>query len=441
MIDEEDDFEIFSRDDGIGIDDEASNTSTHSNNSSFSSSNRSNPATPKAKGKGKKGKGKRKAPAPDDDKEKGEGSASKKKNYQHSWEEKPAFAGWLAAVPNDPTRAACKACNSTFGCGLSEVEKHAGGLKHKANVKAIKGVPSIASQFSAQAQTASAKHKADVKSAEIHLAAFFAEHNVAISVVDHLVPVMQKAFKDSKIAKDITLGRTKCTEMIKNVVAKVETDDLVANLKEAPCYSVMIDGSTDRTSKKTMCVLVRYCSVRDGAVTQLLELVALDARDCSAQAQCNSLSKCLQIIGFGCDNENTMTGEHNSVWSRIREVAPHAVLMGCNCHSAASTAGVACAKIPPHLDEIITRVYNYIKGSGKRQANLEEFQEFFRTEKHKLLRLVKTRWLCRLALESFDEANFPPQKKKPATDILREMKNPYNEAYFLFLEYALTFFN
>lgn len=68
------------------------------------------------------------------------------------------------------------------------------------------------------------------------------------------------------------------------------------------------------------------------------------------------------IIGIGCDNENTMTGEHNSVWSRLRDEVPHAMLMGCTCHSAATTASVACSKLPPHVDDLVTRITNYVSG-------------------------------------------------------------------------------
>lgn len=91
--------------------------------------------------------------------------------------------------------------------------------------------------------------------------------------------------------------------------------------------------------------------------------------------------------------------------------------------------------------------------SAKRQAQLEEFQEFFKEEKHKILKLSKTRWLCRqhcvarileqwdvllqfFTVASFEEANYPPSRKRVATEKLKEMKNPYNKAYYLFLEYA-----
>ncbi|KAK3914483.1 SCAN domain-containing protein 3 [Frankliniella fusca] len=361
-MESEDEFEIF-----LNPDDGPS-----SNNSSFSS----NTATPTRK----VNKNKRTSKSQNDS----NSGPPKKKVFQHKWTELEAFTGWLAPVKGKPHRAACTACPAEFDLGKSEAEKHAAGAKHQIKVKSIQNTPTITQKFAAQAQSVSSKHKEAVKSAGIRLSAFFAEHNVAVSVVEHLTPVIQKAFKDSPTAQDVTLGRTKCTKMMKNVVGKVETDDVVANVIAVPCYSVMIDGSTDHTSKKFMCVLVKYCSVHEGAVTRLLELVCLDARDCSAQAQFDALSKCLydkgismyKIIGFGSDNENTMTGEHNSVWSRIRDVASHAVLVGCNCHSAASSAGVACCKLPPHLDDIISKIYNYIKGSGKRQTNLEEFQEF-----------------------------------------------------------------
>ncbi|XP_034248085.1 uncharacterized protein LOC117649413 [Thrips palmi] len=232
-------------------------------------------------------------------------------------------------------------------------------------------------------------------------------------------------------------------------------------------FSVLMDGSTDHTAHKSMCVMVKYFSPRiKKSIIALLELVPLDARDCSAAKQYEALMKCFEdkgipkrnIVGLGVDNENTMTGEHNSVWSRLRADVPHAMLMGCNCHSAASSAQVACGKMPPHLDELISRVTNYIGGSAKRQAGLEEFQEYFNAEKHKLLKLCTTRWLCRhqcvvrmleqwdvlihfFTAASFDEASLPQNRKRPATEIMNDLKNPFNRAYFLFIEYSLNFFN
>ena len=47
----------------------------------------------------------------------------------------------------------------------------------------------------------------DIKAAEIKLSGYFAEHNLSFNAVDHLPGVLKSAFRDSEIAKSITLGR------------------------------------------------------------------------------------------------------------------------------------------------------------------------------------------------------------------------------------------
>jgi len=91
---------------------------------------------------------------------------------------------------------------------------------------------------------------------EVQLSAFFAEHNVTYLPAGHLVNVIKKGAKDSKIAKDITLGRKKCSAIVRNVIAKTETEELVTILKKTS-FSVMIDESTDVANKKIVCILTR----------------------------------------------------------------------------------------------------------------------------------------------------------------------------------------
>lgn len=103
-------------------------------------------------------------------------------------------------------------------------------------------------------------------------------------------------------------------------------------------------------------------------------------------------------------------------------------------------------------------IISFVLGSAKRQAGLEEFQEYFNAEKHKILKLCTTRWLCRhqcvarmleqwdvlihfFTTASFDEASLPQNRKRPATEIMNDLKNPFNRAYFLFMDYTLNFFN
>lgn len=50
--------------------------------------------------------------------------------------------------------------------------------------------------------------------------------------MDNLIPILKECFIDSKIASDMTLGRTKTTNIITHVIAKNETQNLVLQLQK-----------------------------------------------------------------------------------------------------------------------------------------------------------------------------------------------------------------
>lgn len=159
-----------------------------------------------------------------------------------------------------------------------------------------------------------------VKHAEIKLTTFFAEHNVALYTADHLIPLLKSVFKDSAIAHDISLGRSKCTSIIKNVIAKHEIEKLVEYLRKHR-FSILIDESTDISDTKIMCILVQFWSQKEKNVkTQLLELVSLDATNCSANNLFEKFKDALNskdipitnVVGMASDNASVMTGCNNS---------------------------------------------------------------------------------------------------------------------------------
>lgn len=160
-------------------------------------------------------------------------------------------------------------------------------------------------------------HENAVKKAEIKLSLYFAEHNVAFSAMDHLIDLLKEIIVDSKIVKDMKLKRTKCTEIIKNVIGESETKELVDILKVTP-FSIMIDESTDISDQKHMCLLARYVHPQSGNVeTKLLELIKIDARDGRAEQIYKHFKTCLEkfeipianIIGVASDGANVMIGE------------------------------------------------------------------------------------------------------------------------------------
>ena len=91
---------------------------------------------------------------------------------------------------------------------------------------------------------------------------------------------------------------------------------------------------------KSTCVFVRYYDNATGdVVTAFLELVSVC--ETSGEALFNATKTLLDkngialenCIGYCSDGASNMTGERNSLWSRIKQVSPNCVKMGCSCHS------------------------------------------------------------------------------------------------------------
>lgn len=297
-------------------------------------------------------------------------------------------------------------------------------------------------------------HKNKVKKAEIQLTVFFAEHNIAIQAIDHLVALLKNIAPDSKIIQDMNLKRTKCTEILKNVLCEVETQELIQHLQNHK-FSILVDETTDISVKKQLCVLVRYQSSAGKIETRLLELIELNAADCSALSLYTAFKTKLEqkriplenIVGLASDGCNTMVGQNNSFYTHLKNDVPSLLLIPCICHSSAIIASKACEELPRSPEELLRSTYNYISGSSKRCQQLCEMQEFFRVEQKKNLNVSGTRWLSRHncvvrflenyeVLKSYFQIAVVEDKLKSANHILVELNNVCNKAYLLFMKYT-----
>ncbi|KAE8745827.1 hypothetical protein FOCC_FOCC007474 [Frankliniella occidentalis] len=102
------------------------------------------------------------------------------------------------------------------------------------------------------------------------------------------------------------------------------------------------------------------------------------------------------LVGFGGDNASVNKGDHNSIFSRLRERCLGIVLMKCICHSLLLAAKSACKKFPHGCENLARNLHSQFNHSDKRVAQFEEFQAFLNTANsryHTMLRLALTRWL------------------------------------------------
>lgn len=169
------------------------------------------------------------------------------------------------------------------------------------------------------------------------------------------------------------LKKTKATSIVTNVIGEYEKDNVVEYLKSVK-FSILVDETTDISTNKTMCIVVRYYnSNTERIVSSFYEL--LEVHKFSTESTAKNLFKLIisafenrnipldNIIGFGSDGCNTMMGEYNSVASRFKEQCPGIIVMSCICHSFAICANEACKKLPRTCEDLARNTYNFFKVS------------------------------------------------------------------------------
>lgn len=165
------------------------------------------------------------------------------REFQHAWLDESIFKGWLAPHPAE-NKALCTACNKTIRCCKTDLVKHSQTVRHIEKVNSC--------NYEAISFKDNLSHKDQVKRAEIKLSTFFAEHNVAFQVVDHLVPLLKDICIKPEVVQDLSLARHKCANIVTNITAKREIEKVVEYLKTTK-FSILIDESTDISDTKLMC--------------------------------------------------------------------------------------------------------------------------------------------------------------------------------------------
>lgn len=226
-------------------------------------------------------------------------------------------------------------------CDVSVLKTHQTRAKHQKNSAKINhGSSKLLSQF--VVPKTNSVVVGQTKKLEILLAGFFSEHNIAFLADDHLTGILKRGLPDSKIAENLTLGRTKLTSIIKHVIAPCEKETLAQKLSKRR-FRILIDETMDIGTVSTLCIVVRFFDEEKNRITsQFFKLLnVFDESTGNTSATAENLYKMLtsaftshnipleNIIGFGSDGCNTMMGAHNSVASRLRENFEGIVINKC----------------------------------------------------------------------------------------------------------------
>lgn len=163
-------------------------------------------------------------------------------------------------------------------------------------------------------------------------------------------------------------------------------------------FSIIIDETTDISTKKSLILLVRYW--KNGLIQdRVFDLI--EVRDASAQGIFNSLKHVLDfyqipytnLLGIAADNASTMMGHLNGVQAKLRVIAPHIHVQRCASHSLHLCSSAAAKKLPNNVEQFTRDIYAYFSHSSKRQEELEECQVFAKENPAKMLYPSQTIWL------------------------------------------------
>ena len=238
-------------------------------------------------------------------------------------------------------------------CGL---KKHVLSQKHKQTSHVVGSVrqPKITTFEKDGSQSA----------AEGKLCLHIAEHS-SFATVDHLSSVCSSSFTDSKVAKDIKLHRTKCREIIVNLLAPHFVSELCADISEK--YSILIDESTDKDFSKSLESVVSthlgLIEIKSGTADSIADAIIKLIEDLNLQTR--------NLLGIGVDNASVNTGRNNGVVEILKKKLDRndLIMVRCTCHSIQLAVSHACAEaLPRNIDFIVKETYNWFSQSAKRQA-------------------------------------------------------------------------
>ncbi|KAL6419662.1 hypothetical protein ACFW04_013641 [Cataglyphis niger] len=264
-----------------------------------------------------------------------------------------------------------------------------------------------------------------IKRAKIKLSNFLAEHNIGFQLIDHLFSLL----------KNINL-EPESYKIIQSLSLSTKSKRKIEELKilQTHKFSILIDENTDITDTKLLCLLVQYLSPTDKKIkTKLLELISLDATDCTANKLFEKFKTILEtkqiplrnIVGMTSDNAFVMIGYNNSFFSHLKSEIPGLILINCII-------------LPQSCEHLIRGVATYTSGSAKRCAILGKFQDFFNVVRHKILKLSNTIWLvlhkCVTSWRLHD--SFLPQSCGNRLLVIKKMNHVINKAF-----YATRFVN
>ncbi|KAG5316536.1 ZN862 protein, partial [Acromyrmex insinuator] len=313
--------------------------------------------------------------------------------FHEKWLEIEELKYWLRKEPRDATKFFCLICNKSFLYTKKRIYSHAISKLHS-SIEISKSNEDFKSFVTFE------KYR---KEAEIRYAALLTDHNISYRHSHKILNLFQYAGEGLNVSKTLHMDRTKCTEIITNILCPIETKHLVNKIQNTK-FTVFIDFTSDIYKDNIwMSFQVRYVdSVTLDVRLQLVELMCIDVKDFSADKLFERLrNKILElnipfsnIVALLCNNASVMTENHSLFKKEFKKLCPHLMMFLCSCHSVALVTHNACDKIPTFCEKFRKDIFTYINDRPKHLSTFKEFCKCFQRTNHKILK-YDIHWISR----------------------------------------------
>lgn len=319
-------------------------------------------------------------------------------SYRQEWENTFHF---LKKVDGNVHKAFCDICRKSFLIshgGLHDIKRHVTAPEHQRGKRTLKGNQTLLKFIKGDLMTS---EEEKVVAAELAKTYHRVKHSISYASADCDAKLCPTIFDDSKIATKITLGRTKASSLVYNVLAPASTDDIIAKLRSGVFFSISTDAS-NHGNVKIFPLLVRFYSPDDGLRTCLLDFYedpnekAVDIYN-NIKERLGSLGLELKnVSAYSADNASVNFGIHHSVYTLLlkddENILPF-VPAGCSAHMLHNVVKNATEQCEFDVENLVLKVYGYLSYHAQRVQKLKECFADAELQYQNIVRHVKTRWL------------------------------------------------
>nr|XP_012214424.1 PREDICTED: uncharacterized protein LOC105667289 [Linepithema humile] len=394
----------------------------------------------------------------------------RRSKFQQKWLDIKQFKPWLSDVPHNENLSLCSFCNKCIVGGISQIFRHA---KSKAHIKLSEQnnietnetnevnetIKLNQSNNKLRNESSHVTFEERKKSAEIRFAALIADKNIPYQTAEDILSFFQQIGDDYDALKSMDMDRTKCKNIIMNVLYPIEMNRVINSIQKTK-FSIFIDETFDFFDKKYITFFVRYVDPETLDIrSQFVKFINIDEKNKSEEKlfhtfQCE-MSKLnipfLNIVALSCSNPSDKADKYLLFKRKLKETCKNLLTFSCPCHSTALAVETAYNNIPKHCTEFLKEITNYINNSSKKSIIYKVFNECFQETNYK--NLSGTWWLSHYSfvkklLESWDIIKFffikmarNENTESEQLDLLILMESLDIKAYLFFLKHILNCFN